>query len=92
MVDYPSNPRMLELRLLLVRRRGEVQRLTSSGEAGLIDLPRIGRALHHTTRVLRVFTLDRVDHPIEPAPLLELFEMEESEAESWLEAGGNLAG
>jgi hypothetical protein len=92
MVDYPSNPRMLELRLLLVRRRGEVQRLTSSGEAGLIDLPRIGRALHHTTRVLRVFTLDRVDRPIEPAPLLELFEMEESEAESWLEAGGNLAG
>src|SRR5690606_8169167 len=57
LVDYPSNPRMLDLRLLLVRRRGEVQRLTSSGEQGLIDLPRIGRALHHTTRVLRIFTL-----------------------------------
>jgi len=92
MVDYPSNPRMLELRLLLVRRRGEVQRLTSSGEAGLIDLPRIGRALHHTTRVLRVFTLDRVDRPLDPAPLLELFGMEESEAETRLAEGGGLAG
>lgn len=81
LVDYPSNPRMLDLRLLLVRRRGGVQRLTSSGEEGLIDLPRIGRALHHTTRVLRVFTLGRVEPIVEPAGLLDLFRMDEAEAE-----------
>ncbi|MGD8496400.1 MAG: HD domain-containing protein [Gemmatimonadales bacterium] len=92
MVDYPSNPRMLDLRVLLVRRRGEVQRLTSSGEAGLIDLPRIGRALHHTTRVLRVFALGRVDRPLDPQPLLELFGMSAEEAESRLETGESLLG
>ena len=84
MVDYPSNPRMLDLRLLLVRRRGEVQRLTSSGEEGLIDLPRIGRALHHTTRVLRVFTLERLDRALDTEPLLALFRMREAEAENRL--------
>jgi hypothetical protein len=83
-VDYPSNPRMMDLRLLLVRRRGDVQRLTSSGEKGLIDLPRIGRALHHTTRVLRVFTLEPIG-AIDPAPLLELFRMTADEAEDALE-------
>lgn len=75
LVDYPSNPRMLELRLLLVRRRGEVLRLTSAGEAGLIDLPRLGRSLHHTTRVLRVFTLGPAE-PIDPAWLLDLLRMD----------------
>jgi hypothetical protein len=83
-VDYPSNPRMLDLRLLLVRRRGDVQRLTSSGEKGLIDLPRIGRALHHTTRVLRVFTLEPTGD-IDPAPLLDLFRMTADEAEAELD-------
>jgi hypothetical protein len=75
---------MMDLRLLLVRRRGDVQRLTSSGEKGLIDLPRIGRALHHTTRVLRVFTLEPIG-AIDPAPLLELFRMTADEAEDALE-------
>ena len=85
LVDYPANPRMLDLRLLLVRRRGDVQRLTSSGEEGLIDLPRIGRALHHTTRVLRVFTLERTE--VLPATrLLDLFRMEEEEAAARLAA------
>lgn len=91
LVDYPSNPRMLDLRLLLVRRRGDVQRLTSSGEEGLIDLPRIGRALHHTTRVLRVFTIERLDVTIDPGPLLELFGMGEAEAEARIAAGTPLA-
>ena len=84
LVDYPSNPRMLDLRLLLVRRRGDVQRLTSSGEEGLIDLPRIGRALHHTTRVLRVFTLGRAEPIVNPGRLLDLFRRNESEAEARL--------
>ncbi len=83
LLDYPSNPSMLELRLLLVRRRGEVQRLTSAGEAGLIDLPRLGRSLHHTTRVLRVFTLGPAE-PFDPAWLLALLRMDAPEAENCL--------
>lgn len=92
LVDYPANPRMLDLRLLLVRRRGEVQRLTSSGEEGLIDLPRIGRALHHTTRVLRVFTLGRAVPVADPRPLLDLFRMSELEAEARLAEDTPLGG
>ena len=52
---------MLELKLLLVRRTGEVRRLTSRGEPGLIDLPRLGNSLMRTTRVLRVFSLHDVE-------------------------------
>jgi len=92
LLDYPSNPRMLDLRLLLVRRRGEVQRLTSSGEEGLIDLPRIGRALHHTTRVLRVFTLGGTGPIVDPGRLLDLFRMNESEAERRLADEAPLVG
>ncbi len=85
LVDYPSNPRMLELRLLLVRRRGQVLRLTSAGEAGLIDLPRLGRSLHHTTRVLRVFTLGPAE-PIDSTWLLDLFRMDSAAADTYLAA------
>ena len=84
--DYPSNPRMLELRLLLVRRRGEVIRLTSEGEAGLIDLPRLGRSLHHTTRVLRTFTLE-ADGRWDPAPLLNWLGSPEDVVEGMLDSG-----
>ena len=85
-LDYPSNPRMLELRLLLVRRRGEVIRLTSEGEAGLIDLPRLGRSLHHTTRVLRVFSLAETGR-WDPVPLLDVLVENEEQVEDRLEAG-----
>jgi hypothetical protein len=77
---------MLELRLLLVRRRGEVIRLTSEGEAGLIDLPRLGRSLQHTTRVLRVFSLETTDR-WNPEPLLELLASSEDDVERQLESG-----
>jgi hypothetical protein len=85
-LDYPANPRMLDLRLLLVRRRGEVIRLTSEGEAGLIDLPRLGRELHHTTRVLRVFVLEPAERR-DPAPLLHLLSMPADAVEALLESG-----
>ncbi|MFQ5678429.1 MAG: HD domain-containing protein [Gemmatimonadota bacterium] len=72
-LDYPAYPGMLELRILLVRRNGEVQRLTSAGEEGLIDLPRLSESLHHAARVFRVFCLEPVEEK-DPAPLLELLE------------------
>ncbi len=90
-LDYPANPRMLELRLLLVRRRGEVTRLTSEGEAGLIDLPRLGRSLHHTTRVLRVFSLEPAGR-WDPDPLLEVLASAEEDVEKRLEAGAPIYG
>ena len=84
-IDYPWYPGMLELRILLVRRSGDVQRLTSSGEKGLIDLPRLGRSLHHAARVFRVFTLEPAPERKDPGPLLELLEASAGEVEERLE-------
>ena len=83
-LDYPGHPEMLQLRLLLVRRDGGVQRLTSRGEKGLIDLPRLSRSLHHAARVFRVFTLTRVE-PKDPRPLLGLIEASAEDVEARLE-------
>jgi hypothetical protein len=80
---------MLELRLLLVRRSGEVQRLTSAGEEGLIDLPRLGRSLHHTTRVLRVFSLEPIED-VDPGPLLSLLEAPAEEVAARLDSAARV--
>jgi HD superfamily phosphohydrolase len=72
-IDYPSYSEMLQLDILLVRRSGDVQRLTPAGEEGLIDLPRLSRSLHHAARVFRVFVLGERLRP-DPGPLLELLE------------------
>ena len=83
LLDYPAYPRMLELDLLLVRRGGEVQRLTSAGEEGLIDLPRLSQRLHHSARVFRVFTLPgRLRR--DPTPVLELLEAPAEQVEARL--------
>ena len=73
LLDYPAYPKMLELDLLLVRRDGEVQRLTSAGEEGLIDLPRLSQRLHHSARVFRVFTAPERTRR-DPGPVMELLE------------------
>jgi len=84
LVDYPAYPGMLELGLLLRRRDGEVQRLTSAGEEGLIDLPRVGRSLHHSARVFRVYALPPTRRR-DPGPILELLEASPQEVEARLE-------
>jgi uncharacterized protein len=58
-VDYPAKPRMMGLDLLLLRRTGAAHRLTGSGRAGYIDLPRVSDELYHSARVFRVFTTER---------------------------------
>lgn len=79
-LDYPAKAGLLELDLLMQRHDGTVQRLTSAGRAGLIDLPRLGRDLYHTARVLRVFTWPRIDLA-EPDRILELVTAPEGEIE-----------
>ena len=90
-VDYPSYPGMLQLDTLLVRRSGDVQRLTSEGEAGLIDLPRLSRSLHHAARVFRVFVLGE-RRSRDPGPLLELLQGSASEVEARLGDSRSLYG
>lgn len=86
LVDYPAYPEMLELDLLLRRRGGEVQRLTSAGEAGLIDLPRLSRSLHHAARVFRVYTVPAGGRK-DPGPVLQLLEAGAEEVEARLDTG-----
>ncbi len=59
MIDYPAKERMLDLDLLVRRRGGGVDRLTDAGIPGVIDLPRVAEELYRSTRVLRVFTMER---------------------------------
>ena len=86
MLDYPSYPGMLELNLLLVRNDGEVRRLTTLGERGLIDIPRLGRSLHHSARVLRIFSFEPCA-PRDPKPVLALIEASEEEVKERLDSG-----
>ena len=86
MLDYPSYPGMLELNLLLVRNDGEVRRLTTLGERGLIDIPRLGRSLHHSARVLRIFSFEP-SAARDPKPVLALIEAPEEEVEARLDSG-----
>jgi uncharacterized protein len=62
-LDYPEKPRMMELDLLLRTHDGSVQRLTRSGRAGLIDLPRVSEELYYSARTFRVFTTERRELP-----------------------------
>ena len=86
MLDYPSYPGMLELNLLLVRSDGAVRRLTTLGERGLIDIPRLGRSLHHSARVLRIFCFEP-SAPRDPRPVLALIEAPQEEVEARLAEG-----
>ena len=88
-LDYPSNPGMMDLNLLLVRGDGGVRRLTERGARGLIDLPRLGTALNHSARVLRIFAVGRVERR-DPAPLLGLVESTPDEVERRLESDSPL--
>jgi uncharacterized protein len=73
-LDYPEKPRMMGLDLLLLEPGSEPQRLTESGRAGRIDLPRVSEELYASARVFRVFTTDRRE--LSPAPLLELLRLD----------------
>jgi HD superfamily phosphohydrolase len=59
MIDYPVKQKMLDLNLLLERRGGKVERLGEGGLHGMIDLLGVADDLYRTTRVLRIFTMER---------------------------------
>src|SRR5690606_6500077 len=57
--DFPVKAAMFQLDLLMERRDGRVERLGAEGVSGLVDLPKVAQELYRTSRVLRVFTLER---------------------------------
>jgi hypothetical protein len=61
LLDFPTKAQMLGLDLPVVRRSGEVRRLTTAGLEGAINLPMLSEQLYQSARWLRVFAVRRVD-------------------------------
>src|SRR6185503_18136872 len=61
LLDFPTKTQMLGLDLPVVRRSGEVRRLTTAGLEGAINLPMLSEQLYQSARWLRVFAVRRVD-------------------------------
>lgn len=60
LLDYPQKEQMLGLDIPVLTRDGRVERLTSEGMAGAINLPVLADQLYRSARWLRVFTVRRV--------------------------------
>jgi len=56
LLDYPEKTQMLGLDIPVLRRSGEVERLTGEGWIGTINLPSLSEELYESARWLRVFT------------------------------------
>jgi hypothetical protein len=61
LLDFPVKAQMLGLDLPVVRRSGEVRRLTAAGLEGAINLPTLSEQLYQSARWLRVFAVRRVE-------------------------------
>lgn len=61
LLDFPVKTQMLGLDIPVERRNGGVERLTSQGWPGTIDLPRLSDELYQSARWLRVFTSRRME-------------------------------
>jgi len=59
LLDYPQKTQMLGLDIPVLRRSGEVERLTGEGWIGTINLPTLSEELYESARWLRVLTARR---------------------------------
>jgi HD superfamily phosphohydrolase len=72
LLDYPVKTEMLGLDIPVLRRTGAVERLTSEGWIGTINLPSLSEELYKSARWLRVFTDTRAQ--LDSRRLLEVLE------------------
>ena len=72
LVDYPAKTQMLGLDIPVLRRNGNVERLTGEGWTGTINLPSLSEDLYRSARWLRVFTARRTK--LEPRRILDVLE------------------
>jgi HD superfamily phosphohydrolase len=72
LLDYPAKTQMLGLDIPVLRRGGQVERLTGEGWMGSINLPSLSEELYKSARWLRVFTARRAE--LDPTKLLEALE------------------
>jgi HD superfamily phosphohydrolase len=55
LLDFPAKTEMLGLDIPVLRRSGEIQRLTGEGWPGTINLPTLSEELYRSARWLRIF-------------------------------------
>jgi uncharacterized protein len=84
LLDYPTKTQMLGLDLPVLRRYGDVERLTAEGWAGAINLPRMSEELYRSARWLRVFTAPRL--ALDPRRVMRLASMSAEEVRARLES------
>ena len=72
LLDYPAKTQMLGLDIPVLRRSGNVERLTGEGWIGTINLPSLSEELYRSARWLRVFTAKRTN--IDPRQIREALE------------------
>ncbi len=70
LLDYPVKTQMLGLDIPVLRRSGEVERLTGEGWIGTINLPSLSEQLYKSARWLRVFTARPTS--VEPEKILRI--------------------
>ena len=89
LLDYPAKTQMLGLDLLVLRRGGEVARLTAAGWEGAINLPRLAEQLYRSARWLRVFVARSVAQQVRMPRdrLLALLQRPSDEVRGLLQAG-----
>ncbi len=72
LLDYPAKTQMLGLDIPVLRRSGQVERLTGEGWIGTINLPSLSEELYKSARWLRVFTAKRTS--LDPRRIREALE------------------
>jgi HD superfamily phosphohydrolase len=72
LLDYPAKTQMLGLDIPVLRRSGQVERLTGEGWIGTINLPSLSEELYKSARWLRVFTAKRAN--LDPRRIREALE------------------
>lgn len=77
LLDYPEKTQMLDLDLPVLRRNGEVRRLTGQGLEGAINLPQLSDELYRSARWLRIFATRPV--PLSRRAVLDFVHLPETE-------------
>jgi hypothetical protein len=90
LLDYPAKTQMLGLDLPVLRRSGQVARVTAAGWEGAINLPTLAEQLYRSARWLRVFVARPMALPRDR--LLAALHRPAAELRRTLDAGAPLLG
>ena len=88
LLDYPTKTQMLGLDIIVMRRGGDVKRLTAEGWEGSINLPSLSEELYRSARWLRVFACERLS--LDRRTVIGLAEMSAAQVRDRLASGALL--